>query len=249
MIALQGLIKRFGDETILDGIDLSIEQGEIIVVIGPSGTGKSTLLRCMNFLEQPDGGRIQIGDLSVDVTQASRKEILALRRRTAFVFQNYALFANKTALDNVAEGLIVVNGWKKPQARERAGELLERVGLSDKANAYPASLSGGQQQRVGIARAMAAQAEVILFDEPTSSLDPEWVEEVLGVMKQLARERQTMLVVTHEMSFARDVADRVIFMSDGRIVEQGPPSQLFSTPQDERTKSFLRKVLATQAPW
>nr|WP_298413501.1 amino acid ABC transporter ATP-binding protein [uncultured Halomonas sp.] len=249
MIALQGLIKRFGDETILDGIDLSIEQGEIIVVIGPSGTGKSTLLRCMNFLEQPDGGRIQIGDLNVDVTQASRKEILALRRRTAFVFQNYALFANKTALDNVAEGLIVVNGWKKLRARERAGELLERVGLSDKANAYPASLSGGQQQRVGIARAMAAQAEVILFDEPTSSLDPEWVEEVLGVMKQLARERQTMLVVTHEMSFARDVADRVIFMSDGRIVEQGPPSQLFSTPRDERTKNFLRKVLATQAPW
>ncbi|WP_048305712.1 amino acid ABC transporter ATP-binding protein [Halomonas sp. PR-M31] len=249
MIALQGLIKRFGDETILDGIDLSIEQGEIIVVIGPSGTGKSTLLRCMNFLEQPDGGRIQIGDLNVDVTQASRKEILALRRRTAFVFQNYALFANKTALDNVAEGLIVVNGWKKPRAQERARELLERVGLSDKANAYPASLSGGQQQRVGIARAMAAQAEVILFDEPTSSLDPEWVEEVLGVMKQLAKERQTMLVVTHEMSFARDVADRVIFMSDGRIVEQGPPSQLFSTPRDERTKSFLRKVLATQTPW
>ncbi|MGC3872632.1 amino acid ABC transporter ATP-binding protein [Halomonas sp. GXIMD04776] len=248
MIQIQGLIKRFGGETILDGIDLTIEQGEIIVVIGPSGTGKSTLLRCVNFLEQPNAGRIQIGDLEVDVARATKKDILALRRRTAFVFQNYALFANKSALENVAEGLIVVNGWKKARAQERARELLERVGLGDKANAYPASLSGGQQQRVGIARAMAAQAEVILFDEPTSSLDPEWVEEVLGVMKRLARERQTMLVVTHEMSFAQDVADRVIFMSDGHIVEQGPPSQLFSAPQDERTKSFLRKVLATQKP-
>ncbi|SHE28884.1 amino acid ABC transporter ATP-binding protein, PAAT family [Modicisalibacter ilicicola DSM 19980] len=246
MIEIQGLVKRFNDATILDGIDLTIEQGEIIVVIGPSGTGKSTLLRCVNFLEQPNAGRIRIGDLDVDVARASKKEILALRRRTAFVFQNYALFANKTALENVAEGLIVVNGWKKARAHARARELLARVGLGDKVDAYPASLSGGQQQRVGIARAMAAQAEVILFDEPTSSLDPEWVEEVLGVMKQLARERQTMLVVTHEMSFARDVADRVIFMSDGRIVEQGPPSQLFSAPEDERTRSFLRKVLATQ---
>ncbi|NWN81873.1 MAG: amino acid ABC transporter ATP-binding protein [Halomonas sp.] len=246
MIKTQGLIKRFGGAAVLDGIDLAIEQGEIIVVIGPSGTGKSTLLRCLNFLERPDAGRLTIGDLDVDVTRASRRDILTARRRTAFVFQNYALFANKTALENIAEGLLVVNRWPREKAHARARGILERIGLADKADAYPASLSGGQQQRVGIGRAMAAQAEVILFDEPTSSLDPEWVEEVLELMKQLARERQTMLVVTHEMSFARDVADRVIFMEGGRIVEQGPPDQLFGAPRDPRTRNFLRKVLATQ---
>ncbi|MFQ3788434.1 amino acid ABC transporter ATP-binding protein [Halomonas sp. A29] len=246
MIKIANLVKRFGNATVLDGIDLDIEQGEIIVVIGPSGTGKSTLLRCLNFLERPDAGRLVIGDLEVDVTRASRAEILAARRRTAFVFQNYALFANKTALENIAEGLIVVNRWPKAKAHARAREILQRIGLADKADAYPASLSGGQQQRVGIGRAMAAQAEVILFDEPTSSLDPEWVEEVLGLMKQLARERQTMLVVTHEMGFARDVADRVVFMEGGRIVEQGPPSELFNAPRDPRTRDFLRKILAGQ---
>ncbi|NYS62555.1 amino acid ABC transporter ATP-binding protein [Vreelandella salicampi] len=246
MINVRHLIKRFGGSAVLDGIDLSIEQGEIIVVIGPSGTGKSTLLRCLNFLEKPEAGHITIGDLCVDAAHARRDDILALRRRTAFVFQNYALFANKTALENIAEGLIVVNRWSKNKAHSRAHEILERIGLADKANAYPASLSGGQQQRVGIGRAMAAQADVILFDEPTSSLDPEWVEEVLALMKQLATERQTMLVVTHEMSFAQDVADRVIFMEGGRIVEQGPPSQLFQAPKDPRTRDFLRKVLANQ---
>ena len=248
MIEVNGLVKRFGDITVLDGIDLEIRQGEIIVVIGPSGTGKSTLLRCLNFLERPDAGRLKVGDLKVEVSRARKAEILALRRRTAFVFQNYALFTNKTALQNIAEGLIVVNRWPKAKAHARAREILERIGMADKADAYPASLSGGQQQRVGIGRAMAAQAEVILFDEPTSSLDPEWVEEVLALMKQLARERQTMLVVTHEMGFARDVADRVIFMAEGRIVEQGPPSELFAHPRDPRTRSFLRKVLAANAP-
>ncbi|MFC0267616.1 amino acid ABC transporter ATP-binding protein [Kushneria aurantia] len=248
MIALEGITKRFADHTVLDGIDLSLERGEIIVVIGPSGTGKSTLLRCVNFLETPDAGRIQVGDLQVDATHASRDDILALRRRTAFVFQNYALFAHKTALDNIAERMIVVDRLSKSDAHDRAREILERIGLADKADAYPASLSGGQQQRIGIGRAMAAGAEVMLFDEPTSALDPEWVDEVLTLMKQLAAEQQTMIVVSHEMQFAREVADRVVFMEGGHIVEQAPPETLFTNPQDERTRSFLRKVLAGNGP-
>ena len=245
MIKLESLSKHFGKAVVLDGIDLAIEEGEIVVIIGPSGTGKSTLLRCVNFLEQPTKGTMTVGDLTVDVTRASRADILSMRRRTAFVFQNYALFSNKTALQNIAERLLVVDRWPKEKAYQRAREILDRIGLADKADAYPASMSGGQQQRVGIGRAMATGAEVILFDEPTSSLDPEWVEEVLGLMKQLASERQTMMVVTHEMSFARDVADRVIFIDGGRIVEQGPPSEIFHNPKDPRTKDFLKKILAT----
>lgn len=245
MIKLESLSKHFGKAVVLNGIDLTIEKGEIVVIIGPSGTGKSTLLRCINFLEQPTAGIMTVGDLTVDVTKASRADILSMRRRTAFVFQNYALFANKTALQNIAERLLVVDKWPRDKAYRKAREILEQIGLGDKADAYPASMSGGQQQRVGIGRAMAAGAEVILFDEPTSSLDPEWVEEVLGLMKQLASERQTMMVVTHEMSFARDVADRVIFIDGGRIVEQGPPSEIFYNPQDPRTRDFLRKILAT----
>ena len=245
MIKLESLSKHFGKAVVLDGIDLAIEEGEIVVIIGPSGTGKSTLLRCVNFLEQPTKGTMTVGDLTVDVNRASRADILSMRRRTAFVFQNYALFSNKTALQNIAERLLVVGRWPKEKAYQRAREILDRIGLADKADAYPASMSGGQQQRVGIGRAMATGAEVILFDEPTSSLDPEWVEEVLGLMKQLASERQTMMVVTHEMSFARDVADRVIFIDGGRIVEQGPPSEIFHNPKDPRTKDFLKKILAT----
>ena len=245
MIKLESLSKHFGKTVVLDGIDLTIEEGEIVVIIGPSGTGKSTLLRCVNLLEQPTKGTMTVGDLTVDVNRASRADILSMRRRTAFVFQNYALFSNKTALQNIAERLLVVDRWPKEKAYQRAREILDRIGLADKADAYPASMSGGQQQRVGIGRAMATGAEVILFDEPTSSLDPEWVEEVLGLMKQLASERQTMMVVTHEMSFARDVADRVIFIDGGRIVEQGPPSEIFHNPKDPRTKDFLKKILAT----
>ncbi len=244
MIELKGLRKQFGDQVVFDAIDLKLERGEIIVVVGPSGTGKSTLLRCINFLERPDAGQLTVGDLQVDTTRATQAQILALRRRTAFVFQNYALFANKTALENIAEGMIVVDRLSKREAHARARKILERIGLADKADAYPASLSGGQQQRVGIGRAMAANAEVILFDEPTSALDPQWVEEVLGLMKQLAAEHQTMIVVTHEMQFAREVADRVVFMDEGRIIEQAPPATLFSQPRDERTQRFLKKILA-----
>jgi putative S-methylcysteine transport system ATP-binding protein len=242
MIRLEGLTKRFGNNTVLDGIDLQIEAGERIVVIGPSGTGKSTLLRCINFLDRPDAGIITIGDLTVDAARATRKDILALRRRTAFVFQNYSLFANKTARENITEALVTVHGQPSAQAEARADTILGETGLSDKAGSYPAALSGGQQQRVGIGRAMALDADLMLFDEPTSALDPEWVGEVLDLMRRVAESRQTMLIVTHEMQFAREIAHRVIFMEGGRIVEQGPPEAIFDDPQDQRTRDFLRRV-------
>lgn len=242
MIEIQGLSKRFGNTDVLNGIDLQIADGERIVVIGPSGTGKSTLLRCLNFLDAPEAGMIRIGDLQVDAASATRADILQLRRRTAFVFQNYALFANKSARQNITEALIVVQKQSQAEAERRADEILRETGLADKADAYPAALSGGQQQRVGIARAMALESELMLFDEPTSALDPEWVGEVLDLMRRVAERRQTMLIVTHEMQFAREIADRVIFMEGGRIVEQGPPEQIFDQPQDERTRAFLRRV-------
>ena len=243
MISVNHLFKAFGDHMVLNDITEQIEQGEKVVIIGPSGTGKSTLLRCLNLLETPDAGTLAIDDLELDLAHASEQQAIELRKRASFVFQNYALFANKTALDNIAEGLITV--WKQPKAEARATALgiLKDIGLADKQDAYPASLSGGQQQRVGIGRAMAAHSKVILFDEPTSALDPEWVDEVLGLMKELARQHQTMVVVTHEIEFARDVADRVIFMEGGRIVEQGPPDQILVDPKDPRTREFLRKVL------
>ena len=242
MIEVRGLIKRFGDTTVLNGIDLTIRPGERIVVIGPSGTGKSTLLRCINFLDRADAGTLRIGDLTVDVARASRAQILSVRRRTAFVFQNYALFANRTARGNITEALLTVKGISKAAANARADAILEDIGLLDRAEAFPASLSGGQQQRVGIGRALALDAELILFDEPTSALDPEWVGEVLDLMRRIAEARQTMLIVTHEMQFAREIADRVLFMEGGRIVEQGPPAQLFDSPRDPRTQAFLRRV-------
>ncbi|QMV16068.1 amino acid ABC transporter ATP-binding protein [Vibrio spartinae] len=242
MIKLTNIHKRFGESEVLKGIDLDINQGEIIVIIGSSGTGKSTLLRCVNFLESADQGAITIGDVSVDSTNPNKNDVLTLRRKTGFVFQNYALFAHLTAKQNIAEGLITVRGWKKDQAYERAQQILNDIGLGDKSDQYPASLSGGQQQRVGIGRAMAQEPELLLFDEPTSALDPELVGEVLSLMKKLARVHQTMLVVTHEMQFAKEVADRVIFMAEGKIVEQGSPQDIFDNPQDIRLKKFLNQV-------
>lgn len=241
-ISISGLSKSFGESTVLRDISLEIQPGERVVIIGPSGTGKSTLLRCLNFLDRPDRGVIRVGDLSVDAANANRAEILALRRRTSFVFQNYALFANKTALQNITQALITVKGMPKSAADARALTILQDTGLLDKANAYPAALSGGQQQRVGIGRAMALDADLMLFDEPTSALDPEWVGEVLDLMRRVAEQGQTMLIVTHEMQFAREIADRIIFMSGGDVIEQGPPDQILSDPQDPRTRAFLRRV-------
>lgn len=241
-ISVTDLSKTFGTQAILKNIDLCLQPGERAAVIGPSGTGKSTLLRCIDYLDRPNTGIIRIGDLSVDAKTATRSQILSLRRRISFVFQNYGLFANKTALQNITEGLIGVRGMSRADADERALAILARIGLADKADAYPASLSGGQQQRVGIGRALAMDADLMLFDEPTSALDPEWVGEVLDLIRSIAEGKQTMMIVTHEMQFAREIADRVIFMEGGRIVEQGPPAQIFDDPQDPRTRAFLRRV-------
>ncbi|WP_194089083.1 amino acid ABC transporter ATP-binding protein [Vibrio hibernica] len=242
MIKIENLHKSFGDTLVLSGIDIEVKKGEIIVIIGSSGTGKSTLLRCVNFLEQADKGIITIGDATVNAEKHTKSDVIALRRKTGFVFQNYALFSHLTARQNIAEGLITVRGWKKAEALKEAQQILDEIGLSDKGDSYPAALSGGQQQRVGIGRAMAFKPELLLFDEPTSALDPEWVGEVLALMKKLAIAHQTMLVVTHEMQFAKEVADRVIYMANGEIVEQGSPNELFNNPQSPQLKKFLNQI-------
>lgn len=242
MIKVNNLSKKFGDVEVLKHIDLDIKEGETTVIIGPSGTGKSTLLRCLNFLEHPTTAQITIDELAIDAAKCNKQQITELRKKTAFVFQNYALFANKTARENITEGLIVVHGKSKQQASSEALTILESIGLLDKKDAYPSSLSGGQQQRIGIARAMAAQSKVILFDEPTSALDPEWVGEVLSLMRELAKQKQTMLIVTHEMQFAKEIADRVIFMDQGLIIEEGSAEKIFNQPQDPRTQAFLKRV-------
>ncbi|MDR2178125.1 MAG: amino acid ABC transporter ATP-binding protein [Treponema sp.] len=243
MIEVKGIHKSFGKNEVLKGVDLRVERGDVIVVIGPSGSGKTTLLRCINFLEKADRGTLTIGDTTLDFTKATKKEILEVRRRTAFVFQSFNLFNNKTALENVTEGLVIARKIPKREAEETAAAALTKVGLNDKLDSYPSRLSGGQQQRVAIARAIVLNPEVILFDEPTSALDPELVNETLGVIKRIAREGVTMVVVTHEMSFAQDVANKVIFMDKGVVVEQGAPSDVFIHPKEERTKQFLRHFL------
>lgn len=246
MIKIQNIHKTFGNNTILRGIDLEIQKGQVVVILGPSGSGKTTFLRCLNALEMPEQGTIHFDDkspLTVDFSaKPSKKEILALRRKSGMVFQNYNLFPHKTALENVMEGPVFVQGQAVEKAEKNARELLGKVGLAEKADLYPFQLSGGQQQRVGIARALAIQPELMLFDEPTSALDPELIQDVLNTMKELALEGWTMVVVTHEMKFALDVADIVIVMDGGRIVEQGSPKMLFENPQHERTKRFLQQL-------
>ncbi|MFD1953064.1 amino acid ABC transporter ATP-binding protein [Paenibacillus thailandensis] len=242
MIKLSGIRKSYGRNEVLKGIDLTVEKGEVVAILGPSGSGKTTLLRCINYLEKPSDGEIRIGDFTLDCRRAGKKDIRALRLRSAMVFQQYNLFSHKTALENVTEGLIVVKKMNKEEARKRGIRLLEKVGLGAKLDAYPSQLSGGQQQRVGIARALALEPEVILFDEPTSALDPELVGEVLDVIRRIAKEGITMIIVTHEMGFAQDVAGHVVFMDGGMIVEEGRPSELFGNPKEERTKQFLKRI-------
>lgn len=243
MIEVKGVHKAFGKNEVLKGVDVRVNKGEVVVILGPSGSGKTTLLRCINFLEKADEGELTIGEQQVDFKHAGKKDILNVRRKTAMVFQSYNLFNNKTAIENVMEGLVTARKVPKKEAEEISVKMLDKVGLSDKYDAYPCQLSGGQQQRVGIARALALNPEVILFDEPTSALDPELVGEVLGVMKKVAKEGITMIVVTHEMSFAYDIASRVIFMDGGVVVEEGPPNEIFSRPKEERTKQFLKRIL------
>jgi polar amino acid transport system ATP-binding protein len=240
VITVKGLNKDFGALKVLRSIDQHIAQGEKVVVIGPSGSGKSTFLRCLNLLEKPTSGSILFDGQEIT---APKVDINAVRRKMGMVFQQFNLFPHLRIVDNITLAPVTLKLCGKAQARERAMALLERVGLTDKAEAYPAQLSGGQKQRIAIVRALAMEPEVMLFDEPTSALDPEMVGEVLDVMKQLAQDGMTMVVVTHEMGFAREVGDRVLFMDEGQVIEEGTPEQLFGAPQQARTQDFLRKVL------
>ena len=247
MIVVEKLTKQFKGQVVLNGIDLEVKEGEVIAIIGPSGSGKTTFLRCLNFLEQPTSGRIKVGDIEIDSSKPIHQQanlVRRLRQHVGFVFQSFNLFPHRTALENVIEGPTVVKKMPREAADALGRKLLARVGLAGKEDAYPRRLSGGQQQRVAIARALAMEPEVILFDEPTSALDPELVGEVLATIRSLAEENRTMVIVTHEMSFARDVANRVIFFDKGVIVEQGEAKALFANPKEERTKQFLSKFLA-----
>lgn len=243
VLTIKDVHKSFGDTKVLRGVDIAVNKGDVVVILGPSGSGKTTLLRCINFLEKADAGRASFGDIVVDFKTVTKKQIHAIRQKIAFVFQNNNLFNNKTALENVTEGLIIGRKMPKSQANDIAKKALSKVGLSGKYSAYPSELSGGQQQRVGIARALALSPDIILFDEPTSALDPELVGEVLQIMKDIASEGTTMLIVSHEIGFAKDVANRVIFMDGGVIVEEGTPTAIFEHPKEERTKQFLKRVI------
>ena len=239
-VKVKNLVKHFGELKVLNGIDLTVTEGEVVCIIGPSGSGKSTLLRCLNRLEVPTGGEIIVDDA---VITDKKTNINKVRENIGMVFQSFNLFSNFTVLENIMFAPVELKKMTKAAAKTKAMELLSRVGLADKADAYPHQLSGGQQQRVAIARSLAMNPDIMLFDEPTSALDPEMVGEVLAVMKELAAAGMTMIVVTHEMGFARDVADRVIFMADGVIVEEGTPEEIFTDPQNPRTKEFLSCVL------
>jgi L-cystine transport system ATP-binding protein len=245
VIQIRNIHKSFGSLEVLKGVNVTLDKGKVLVIIGPSGSGKTTLLRCLNLLEVPDQGELQVGDIALSFvkgTKIRQESMLALRKLTGMVFQSYNLFPHMTAAQNVMEGQVTVQKKNKDEARKRALELLNKVGLADKAESYPHQLSGGQQQRVGIARAMAVDPEVLLFDEPTSALDPELVGEVLKVMKQLAAEGMTMVIVTHEMKFAAEVADHVILMDQGVIVEQGSPQDVLEHPTHPRAIQFLNHL-------
>ena len=246
MLKVTGIHKKFNKHEVLKGIDLTVNKGNVVVILGPSGSGKTTLLRCINFLEKADSGHLDFDEISLDYDTVTGKQIHNVRKKTAFVFQNYNLFNNKTVLENVAEGLIYGHGVEKAKAIGIARQAIDKVGLSDHYDYYPSQLSGGEQQRVGIARAIAIEPEVILFDEPTSALDPELIGEVLTIIRQLAKEGKTMVIVTHEMQFAREIATHVIFMEEGVIVEEGDPEKVFSKPEKERTRQFLSRVLTPE---
>jgi L-cystine transport system ATP-binding protein len=242
LIHLTNLHKKFGNKEVLRGIDLLVEDGKTVAVIGPSGSGKTTLLRCLNCLERADEGELAIDNFHISLKKHSGRDTLSVRRKTGMVFQQYNLFRNMTALRNVELGLRAVQKKKQSQAEQEAKSALIRVGLEEYFNQYPSELSGGQQQRVGIARAVALNPRIILFDEPTSALDPEWIGEVLGVIKQLSDQGQTMLIVSHEMNFVRKIADHVVFIDEGLVVEEGTPDDIFIRPQKERTVQFLKAI-------
>ena len=246
MLQIKNLRKRFDGPEVLKGVSLDVEKGDVVAILGPSGSGKTTLLRCINFLETADEGELIFDGEVFPLHGATRKDIGALRKKTAFVFQNYNLFRNKTALQNVTEGLIIGRKMPKDQANALGMRMLQKVGMADRADSYPNQLSGGQKQRVAIARALATDPEIILFDEPTSALDPELTGEVLAVMRALAREGMTMLVVTHEMNFAKNVSSKVVFMEGGVVVEESDPTAFFQNPKQERARAFLKTILGEE---